>query len=174
MQVALPPTPARVQLGGLKVPVLLLVKLTIPRGITGEGPWSVTVATQSLLKPRSTEEAQVREVVVGFLMKMTIERDGGEEPNEFVAVAVMLWAPKASGDVVIDQFPVTSETLVPTEVAPSKSVIVTFCWETPVIVGVLVWNALPDGVVIDGGGGAQGWFWTGLPSIGFPFTTPGQ
>ncbi len=134
----------------------------------------MTVTTQSLLRPMNTEEAQVADVVVGSLMKMMIERDGGEEPNVFVAVAVMLCTPRARGDVVIDQFPVMSEIPVPTKVAPSKSVIVTFCLETPVIVGVFVWNTLPDGVVIDGAGGAQRWFWTGFPSIGFPFTTPGQ
>ena len=71
-------------------------------------------------------------------MKMMTEGDGGEEPKEFVAVAVILCAPRTRALVVIDQFPVTSETPVPTGVAPSKSIIVAFCSETPVIVGVLV------------------------------------
>jgi hypothetical protein len=87
------------------------------------------MATQLLLTPSRAEEAQVREVEVGSLitMKMITEPDGGEEPKEFVAVAVMLWAPRERAEVVIDQFPVRSETPVPTLVGPSKTVIVTFC-----------------------------------------------
>jgi len=76
----LTPTPDKEQFDDLKIPFLLVVKLTIPPGVDGARPRSVTVTTQSLPRPSSTEEAHVTDVEVGSLMKMMTEGDGGEEP----------------------------------------------------------------------------------------------
>ena len=67
-QLAAAPLPERVQLVGLKVPVPLLVKLTVPVGVVGEAVVSVTVAVQVVGLPTETVYGvQLTLVLVGRL-----------------------------------------------------------------------------------------------------------
>jgi len=54
-----------VQLGdGVKFPVELVVKLTVPVGVVGDGDVSVTVAVQLVAEPACTEAGEQSTVVL--------------------------------------------------------------------------------------------------------------
>ncbi len=56
---------ARVQLGdGVKFPVELVVKLTVPVGVVGDEDVSVTVAVQLVAEPACTEAGEQSTVVL--------------------------------------------------------------------------------------------------------------
>ena len=64
--------PASVQLGALKLPAPLLLKLTVPVGVVGVAEVSVTVAVHVESWLTTTGLVQVTAVVVGFTAAVTV------------------------------------------------------------------------------------------------------
>ena len=95
MQVADEPVPDRVQLAGLKVPVPLLIQLTVPVGVIAVPGEAVTVTVQTML-PLAFEQLTVVDVVRFVTVRLN-EPKLPEWPESPIYASVITWVPSEPG-----------------------------------------------------------------------------